>query len=447
MKAMFVDPPVQSAIQSRLGATGIPSSAYLAPILEEEGHEVKIVDTVTMGYDLEDVKAEIKRFDPELLGATSVTPTIYSTYEIAKIAKELNSDCITVVGGPHPTFAAKRIVEECPYIDVAVRGEGEETLKELVSTKELDDIKGITYRKGDRIVENKNRPFIQDLDSLPFPAYHLLPMDKYELGGFKYATMMTSRGCPFNCIFCSSSGICGKAWRGNSPDRVLEQIKLLVSEHGISEIEMLDDTFLFDNKRARNICDLIIEEGLDVSWSCSSRVDTITKPLAEKLKEAGCHTIYMGIESGSQKILNRLRKGVSIEQIKKAVKIVKEAGLDVFGSFVLGVPGETKRLMEKTVDFAKKLRLTFAQFTLLTPYPGTEAYEIAERDDLFLTKDWSQYTTLDPVMKISKMTAEEIKGFLTKAYLSFYLRPSYIWDSIKGRRFWGFLKALLNKKV
>ncbi|MEA1904867.1 MAG: radical SAM protein [Candidatus Hadarchaeota archaeon] len=441
MRALFIEPPVRSRLH-RFGVTGIPSTAYLAPVLEEEGYEVKIVDSPTLGYELSDVREEIKGFNPELVGITSTTPAIYDAYKVAKVAKELNPTCTTVIGGPHPTFTAKQTLKECLHLDIAVRGEGEETIREIAFSKDLESIEGITYRKNGKIVENESRPPIMDLDSLPFPAYHLLPMGKYKAGGSRYATMVTSRGCPFNCIFCSSSRICGKVWRGKSPQRVLEQIELLLNEYGVREIEMLDDTFTLNKNRARKICDLIIEEGLDVSWSCSSRVDTIDRSLAEKLKEAGCHTVYMGIESGTQKILDHLKKGISLGQIKKAVKVVKKAGLNPVGSFILGVPGETKKQMKGTIEFAKKLGLTLAQFTLLTPYPGTEVYEMARKNNLLLMKDWSKYTTLDPVMKVRGMTAKELKRTVFEAYLSFYLRFSYIWESIKGGRFWSFLKIL-----
>lgn len=441
MRALFVEPPVWSRLH-RFGVTGIPSTAYLAPVLEEEGHEVKIVDSPTLGYGLSDVREVIKGFNPELVGITSTTPAIYDAYKVAKVAKELNPSCTTVIGGPHPTFTAKQTLKECPHLDIAVRGEGEETIGEVASSKDIESIEGITYRKNSKILENENRPPIMDLDSLPFPAYHLLPMDRYKVGGLRYATMVTSRGCPFNCIFCSSSRICGKVWRGKSPRRVLEQMELLLNEYGIREIEMIDDTFTLNKNRARKICDLVIEKGLDISWSCSSRVDTIDKSLAEKLKEAGCHTVYMGIESGTKKTLDYLKKGISLGQIKKAVKMVKKAGLNPVGSFILGVPGETKKQMKGTVEFAKKLGLTLAQFTLLTPYPGTEAYEMAEKNNLLLTKDWSKYTTLNPVMKVPGMTAKELKRTIFEAYLNFYLRFSYIWELIKSGRFWTFLKIL-----
>ncbi|KXA99004.1 hypothetical protein AKJ42_03885, partial [candidate division MSBL1 archaeon SCGC-AAA261C02] len=327
MRSVLISPPAGSAIESRFGSVGIPAGAYLAPILEDEGHKVKIIDSSTMGYNLEDVKQELKEFSPEFVGISSLTTSIYQAYGVAKAAKELEPDCTTVIGGAHATSAAEEVLGECPHIDIAVRGEGEETLRELVSSKNLSSIKGITYREDGEIVENEDRKIIRDLDLLPFPAYHLLPMEKYKVGGIKYATMMTSRGCPFDCIFCSSSEICGKTWRAKSPERVLDQIRLLKEEYGRREIEFLDDTFTLDNERARKICDLLIEGGLDVSWSCSSRVDTIDNSLAEKLKEAGCHTVYMGIESGVQKILDKLKKGITLEQVKKAVRSVKEAGL------------------------------------------------------------------------------------------------------------------------
>lgn len=440
MKWLLIEPPTQSDIQASLGAIGIPSSAYLAPILEKEGEDVKIEDAPALDHNLEDVKRVIEDFDPDWVGISAMTTAIGIASRVAEVAKESDRNRKVIMGGAHPTLKPNQTLENSSAVDIVARGEGEETIRDLASSKKLSEIKGITYRENGDIIENEDRDPIMDLDSLPFPAYHLLPMERYEFDGIRYATMMTSRGCPFNCTFCASSRICGKTWRGKSPQRVLEQIKVLREDYNVKEIEILDDTFVLDSDRAGKICDLIIEEDLDITWSCSSRVDTLDRSLAEKLKEAGCHTIYMGIESGAQEVLDILKKGITLEQAKKAVNYAKEADINVLGSFILGIPGETREQMEKTIDFAKELGITLAQFTVFTPYPGTEAYENAKENGLLLTEDWSEYTTLNPVIEHGEMDPDEIKNIMRQAYIKFYLRPSFLWNAIKTGRLWSILK-------
>ncbi|KXA99703.1 hypothetical protein AKJ40_02580 [candidate division MSBL1 archaeon SCGC-AAA259M10] len=440
MRWLLVEPPVQSDIQASLGAVGIPSSAYLAPILERNNEEVRIEDAPALDHNLEDVADVIRDYDPDYVGISALTTDIEEAYRVAEAAKKSDQSRKVILGGAHPTLRPKETLEECSSVDIVARGEGEEIIDEISRFEDLSRIKGISYRENGNIIENQDREPIMDLDSLPFPAYHLLPMERYEFDGIRYATMITSRGCPFNCVFCASSRICGKKWRGKSPERVLEQMKALRYDYDVKEIEILDDTFVLDKNRATEICDLMVEEGLDITWSCSSRVDTMDSSLAEKLREAGCHTVYMGIESGVQEVLDRLKKGITIEQARDAVEAVKEADMNVVGSFILGVPGETKKQMEKTIDFAKELDITLAQFTLFTPYPGTESYVNAEENDLFLTKDWSDFSTLDPIIKNDEMSAEELKNFMRQAYIRFYLRPSYIWRAVKTGELWSLLK-------
>ena len=439
MNVCLVSPPYNSAVTSTLGSSSPPLGlAYLASVLRKE-HKVKIIDSATLNYTLEDLGRELKSFNPDIVGITSVTSSIYQAYAVAKVAKEVREDCTVVMGGPHVTFLPKETLEECRYVDVIVKGEGEETIQELTKAIEknapLDEVRGITFRKNGQIIDNEPRPFIKDIDSIPFPSRDLLPIDLYQFNGVKYATMITSRGCPFGCSFCSSSRLFGCRWRGRSPRNVLEEIRIIHDDYKIRDIELMDDTFTLNRKRAEEICDKIIKEGLDIAWSASSRVDTITRRLAEKMKRAGCWVLYLGIESGSQKILDSIGKRITLEQAKKAVKTVKEAGMQVLGSFILGFPEDTIQTIKQTINFAKKLNLDYAQFSILTPYPGTPIFDFALKNGLLLTKDWSKYTVIDPVMKLKNLTARQLKSLLQKAYLSFYLRPKVIWRWIKDRQF------------
>jgi len=451
MKVCLLSPPYRSAVKSVVGVSSPPLGlAYLASVLREK-HEVKIVDSNAFNYNMEDVRMELKKFYPDVVGITSTTPSVPQAYKVAKIAKQVRDDCLVVLGGPHVSFLPVQTLKECEYVDVVVKGEGEATIKELIEAierrKTLKDVKGITFRKGNRIVDNPARSFIRNIDEIPFPSRDLLPMDRYHAYGVRYATVITSRGCPFRCCFCVSSRLFGGCWRARSPENVLEEIKIIYDEYKTRNIEFMDDTFTLNQKRAEKICEGIIREGLDIAWGASSRVDTITRRLAEKMRKAGCWILFLGIESASQKILDWIGKKITIEQIRKAVKTIKRAGIEVLGSFIIGFPGETVNSVRQTISFAKKLDLDYAEFSILTPYPGTPIYEYAEKNDLLLTKDWSKYTALEPVMKIKNITAKQLKSLLQKAYVSFYLRPKIIWKWIKNKQFQyilNVLKAAIN---
>jgi radical SAM superfamily enzyme YgiQ (UPF0313 family) len=267
-------------------------------------------------------------------------------------------------------------------------------------------------------------------------------MDKYKAGKHHFVNIITSRGCPFSCIFCSSSELCGKIWRARSPENVIKELKKLKYEYDVSEVEFLDDTFTLNNRRAEKICDLMMKENLNLSWSASSRVNTITQGLADKMKKAGCHTIYLGIESGSQKILDLIQKGINLFQAERAVEIVRRANINALGSFIIGIPGETVKSIKKTIRFARTLNLNFVQFSICTPYPGTKLFKIAKAKGLLLTKDWSKYTIVDPVMKTPGISSKELRKWLMKAYLGFYLRPKFFLEQIRRKDLFFFKKAL-----
>jgi len=439
MKICLISPPYNSAVKSAIGTTSPPLGlAYLASVLRKN-HEVRIIDANILDYNFEDVRRELKSFYPDVVGITSVTPSAPQAFATAKIAKEVRKDCTVVMGGPHVTFLPEESLKECDYVDIIVRGEGEKTVEELMETIErggsLKKVKGITFRNGVEIVSTEPRPFIKNIDEIPFPSRDLLPIYKYRAYGVVYTTMLTSRGCPFGCSFCASSRLFGKFWRGRSAENVLEEMKLIYEKYKIKNIEFVDDTFTLNKKRVEEICDGMIKEGWDITWGASSRVDVITKKLAEKMKKAGCWILFLGIESGCQAILNEVGKRITLEQAKKAVKILKDAGIQVLGSFILGFPKETSQMIEKTINFAKKLKLDWAEFSILTPYPGTPVFDYAVKNDLLLTRNWNRFTAVDPIMKLKNVTEEQLKRLFRRAYLSFYLKPNVVWRWIKNRQF------------
>ncbi len=439
LRVLLVVPPNDNLLKKILGVGGPPLGiGYLGAYLKRGGHEVKLIDSLIEDYTYEVLKEKIKEFEPHIVGISVLTATVYKGYSLAQLVKEIDSNIKTVIGGPHVTFLPEETLRECPYLDFVVIGEGEETLLELTnelskSEPQLENVKGIAWRRSNgEIVTNPPRPLIEDLDSIPFPAYELLPMDKYRIGKkLRIGTMITSRGCPFGCIFCSSSELFGKRWRGRSPENVVDEMELLVKKYGINDIEMLDDTFTLNRPRAIKIAELIKKRHLNhISWSCSSRVDTFDVNLATALREAGCYRVYMGIESGSQKSLDTINKGITVEKAKSAVNIARTAGLEVIGSFIIGIPGETKKDIIETIKLARKLRIAYAQFTILTPYPGTSIFDYATKHNLLITKDWSNYGIVDSVMKVPNFTSKELTKYVRKAYISFYLNPHFWWEQI-----------------
>lgn len=419
-----------------LGVNGIPLGlAYLASVAREEGHEVAIFDFTAMNSDNESASSLLKSYDPDLVGISATTPSVLDAYEIARIAKGINENVFVMIGGPHSTFLPSNTLKNCPYIDAVVRGEGEETFRHCLKALEKSDFKpdslrgieGVSYRDSSgSFRHNPPRPLVRELDSIPIPAYDLIDWDLYRVGDLRYGIVMTSRGCPFNCIFCSSSLQFGKVWRAHSVRRVIEELRILREDFRIREIEFLDDTFTLNRKRARELCEEIRREGIDISWIASSRVNTFDKETAEVMRASGAHTVYFGIESGTQKVLDFIGKGISLSQVIDAVKIAVKSRLKAMGSFVIGFPIETKEDIKRTIDFSKKLNLDYAQFTVATPYPGTKLWEFALRNKLLLTLNWRLYTTVNVVMRSFHLTADQIQSFLLKAYLAFYLRPKYL---------------------
>ncbi|MEM4723570.1 MAG: radical SAM protein, partial [Candidatus Hadarchaeum sp.] len=271
MRVLLISPPTESAITKVMGTTGPPLGlAYLASMIRGD-HDVKIVDAVAEGYDLENLGRIIRSYDPELIGLTATTSMMPDAYETVKVAKKINENVKIVLGGPHVTFLPEVTMQECPQVDFIVRGEGEHTFKELVDSlekkKDLKDILGLSFQHNGRVINNPPRGPVENVDDIPMPAYDLLPMKKYRAGKIEFGTVITSRGCPFNCIFCSSSLQFGKKWRGHSVARTLEELSVLRREYGKREIEFLDDTFTLQRSRAIALADEIRKEGLDITWT------------------------------------------------------------------------------------------------------------------------------------------------------------------------------------
>lgn len=437
MKILLMNPPWSLKEQYasglfKVGAVVAPLGlAYIAAVLEREGYTVEILDCIANLIELETLKKEIARIKPDIVGITCLTPMSARSVDAAKAVRDTHN-CTIVMGGPHVSILPEEVLN---VADVAVMGEGEQTMLEIVkcieSNGELNSIKGISFKDGDKVIITDPRPYA-NLDSIPLPARHLLPMSKYHPTPANYTklpcvTMITTRGCPFGCIYCSKSA-CGKIVRYRSPDNVIHEVEYLIKEFNAREILFWDDVFTLNKKRAEQICDLMIEKNINIPWTCESRVDCVTENLLTKMKKAGCWQIGYGVESGDPDILKKIKKGITLEEVQRAFKWTREAGIHVRAYFMIGLPGETKGQILHTIEMAKKLDPDIAQFCITTPYPGTELFEMAKNEGSLKSVDWSNYTLIpdNPIYVTQSLTAGDLKFLLKKAYRNFYIRPSYI---------------------
>ena len=410
--------------------------AYLAAVLEQNNFDVTIIDCPACRMDHKKLKEELSSMQPALVGIASMTPTVPSALESARVAKEACPDTKVVMGGPHATFADTAILTEEPAVDVIVRGEGEETLLELAQNlpelRNLSKIRGITFKHDGEIVKTPNRPFIQNLDALPHPSYKSLPIERYRICGKKFLPLMSSRGCPFQCSFCVASQMFGAKFRARSPKNVVDEMEWLISTYGAEGISFHDDALTLDKKRIFDICDEIISRKLKIAWGCQTRVDQVSKEVLAKMRRAGCNEVSFGVESGCQRILDAVKKKVSIEQSARAVRIAKEEGLFVAVSTIIGYPGETRESLKQTLDFIHTLEPDDVWLCLATPYPGTELRALIERMGWKMVTDWTLYNTMNPIFENPDLPSEEISRMRKQFYDKFYSPRYVLRQMVKG---------------
>jgi magnesium-protoporphyrin IX monomethyl ester (oxidative) cyclase len=428
--------------------------AYIAAVLEKHGYKVKIIDSPTLEIDEDKWVREVKAFSPDIVGMSLLTPLAPRGYRAAKLLKRELPDTIIIAGGPHPTFLYREALDN--GFDIVVRGEGELTTLELVKTIEekgldpeaLKRVRGIAFKSRESIVVTPPRPLVRNLDELPWPARHLLPMDKYTLFGkpIRVAHVMASRGCPYGCIYCSTSYFWGRMVRFRSARDVAAEIEYLVDKYKAKYIVFSDDELTINRVFVRELLKEMKERGLDTPFACGARVDHVDKKLMELLFRNNCRTIYFGVESASQETLDRIGKRIRLEQITKVFqwkKEIKEGS--IVASFILGFPWETIDDMKKTVEFAVRLDPDYAQFTVLTPYPGTPLFEYAKRHRLIEDWNWEHYTTLRPVMRGFNFTVKQLEEMIKYAYRRFYLRLSFALRELRRGRLGGLAGILARE--
>jgi anaerobic magnesium-protoporphyrin IX monomethyl ester cyclase len=408
MKALLINPPQIFYPGSEPPAGNLPLGLlYIAAVLDKAGYKAEILDAfitdfsfrkigdiIEVGMPYGRIMEEIRRRKPDIVGVTNpFTCQVENAIRVADIVKEIDPNILTVVGGPHVTAVPVEFVDEAKNVDIAVIGEGEHTMLDIArffeGYKKISDVQGIAYRKDGTVVMNSPRPFIKDLDELPYPAYHLVEMEQYldpekiEYRSFKDRAipMITSRGCPFNCSFCSVHLHMGKMFRAHSVNYIVDHIEHVVNKYRVKTIYFEDDNLTLDLKRFEAICDKIIEKDITFNWETPNgvRPDYLTLSLLKKMKKTGCQSVFFGIESGDQFVLdNIVDKSLKLEDVTKVAKMCKEIGLKTGAFYIIGFPGEKKENMVKTVELALRLKREFdvgMHLFFATPSYGTRLYK------------------------------------------------------------------------
>jgi len=415
---------------------------YLAAVLEKNQYQIDVIDCQAIKLSYDGFESEISKRQPDMVGVTSTTLTYKSALHIAKIAKEVYPNCLTVLGGCHATFWDDKALQECPYLDVVVRKEGENTLLELVGRlkvgKAFHDVLGVTCRKGKEIIRNPDRPYIEDLDSLPFPAHHLWPLERLQKYGKVIFPLMTSRGCTFWCNFCSAVRMFGRRYRMRSPNNVVDELEFLHNTYGADQFTFYDDTFTVDQSRVQKICREIRNRKLRITWDCGTRVDMVTKDLLQKMRKAGCIAVWLGVESGSQRVVDAMGKGFTPEKTKKTFKLAKEAGIMTIASVILGFPGETPETAWETIKLVEEINPDDIGYYVATPYPGTPMADYVKKMGWLKVTDFDKYDTATPIFELPTLSMKELREIREQAFQRFYLRPTYVLHMFAKGGMYGF---------
>ncbi|MFH1478216.1 MAG: radical SAM protein [Candidatus Omnitrophota bacterium] len=447
MNILLVNPPFilsENSPYSKTGAILPPLGLlYIASYLKYSNPEMEInvLDSPAYKIGLEGFKKKLSYFNPDIVGISIYTTTFSMSLKTAESVKEMFPKAIVVAGGPHASI----LPEEClssSWIDVVVIGEGERSFTELaqcVSRKDdLDKVVNIVYKKDGRIIHTRLDSANVDMDALPLPARDLVDMRLYHpaQGTYRWlpaTNMITSRGCPFRCSFCSKI-IFGSFYRTQSCKKTVKEIESLIRDYGIREIIFNDDVFTMDRKMTVSLCDMLVERDLDLTWSCSTRVNLVDKDILGKMREAGCISIGYGIESGDKDILKKIDKGSSLENAKKVIAWTKGSGIETRAFYILGFPGETMETIEKTIDASLELDADFVIYNFAIPLPGTELYEESRKNGVLLYDGVELYDRTDgahPLIRLQDVPSETLSRLYNSAYRRYYIRPHYILNQFR----------------
>jgi anaerobic magnesium-protoporphyrin IX monomethyl ester cyclase len=427
--------------------------ACLAAYLEMRGLQPKVIDSKLEGLDFAAALSRVKDENPDIVGLTALTPEILDAAKLAAQIKSELPQCLIVIGGPHATCTPVQTLEEFPCFDFVVRGEGEITLYELIlalrGKKELKEVEGLVFRDHETIQQNEIRPFIQNLDELPPPAWHLFPKATIY-------PVMPSRGCRFHCNFCAR--VMGNSLRVKSPQNMVREMETVYNLYHPEEFHFHDEAFTGNMEATHQFLDLLIASGLSkkIRWRAETRVDLVDYELLKKMKQAGCCWVGFGVESGNQAILKATKKGITLDQAEKAVAWAKKAGLMTGSYFILGHPYETKETIKETLDFAAKLNTSTVAFGIMVPYPGTEIASMVEGHEgnyRLLSSRWSDYgKQVGDALELTNISRRTLERLQLLGYIKFYLsHPSFsklrlLWSIVGYRGLIGYLANFVKRK-
>lgn len=453
MRVLLVAPPWLDIYgdfkaAAKVGCVSHPLGlAYLGGAILASGHDCRIVDMESEGLTEDDLDHIIREYEPNLIGLSATTPVFQNAKVLAGRIKERCPDIPIAIGGVHSTVVGRQVLEECPAFDFQVVGEAEESIgsicKAVMNGGDLSGVPGVLHRQNGDIIENPRAPFLKDLDAIPMPARHLLKADLYQhslpgKGFVRYANLFTSRGCPFQCVFCSQHTMHGRRMRFHSIGRVIEELKDITENLGVQHVIVMDETLTLRRDHTLELCQAIRDHKLDFTWEGWTHASCIDEELLREMKSAGLIRLSFGIESGDPEILRRIKKGITLDQVRRAYEISARVGIETRGSAMLGHPGETRETAWRTIKFLRSIKECQQVFlNVACPYPGTELYECAAggTDGMrLLTTDYSKYKRYgDPVIAVNDLEPKDLQRLQTLGLLYFYLTPRRIWYNIFQR--------------
>lgn len=459
-KILFIYPPspvmnredrCQQPVKDLLVIPPLPPMdlMYMAAVAENVGLEAKIVDYSLIDNALEKFKSDLREFQPDYLVLNAASTTLQNDLSILDTAKEILPNLITIAKGAHFLTSNTDVLYKCKPLDLIMVGEVEETLKEILKEKPYETIKGLCYRDGFAAKYTGKRPFIEKLDKLPFPARHLVDNNLFRRpdNNKVQAIIKVSRGCPHHCFFCLATPVSGAKVRMRSVENVVDEIRECVQKYGIKNFLFWSDIFNQDREWTLDLCEAIIESGLDITWSANTRADTADEEMAELMYESGCRLVSIGVESGSQYILDKIGKKITIDDIMNTVKIFKAAKIKIYNYFVIGLPWDTEDTIEETIEFAICLNSDFISFYTATPLPGTRFFKFAVENGLLKAENSFENAYYEPVINTLALSKERIFELHKSAIKRYYLRPRYILKAISNIRSFAEVKNYFKAGV
>jgi anaerobic magnesium-protoporphyrin IX monomethyl ester cyclase len=445
LKVAFVIPP--SSLKERYGDLMEAGAVYpsmgigfIAAVTESDGHSVIVIDAEAEQIGYQDIQDRLDNFNPDIIGFQTFCANVSRCRKVAENAKQANASVTIVFGGVQATLFPEQQLTDS-LVDYVVVGEGEIPFSGLVNALEknltISSVPGLAYKDADNlIVYTTKAPLINNLDELPFPALHLFPMNKYhssaQLRGTNTLHLFTSRGCPFNCSYCSGDLVFGKTFRYRSAQKVVEDIQYMMKHFGVDGVQFYDETFTVNRSRVFELCDAIIASGIDIPWACFTRVDLVDEIILSKMRDAGCYQIFFGVETGVERLLELIRKGTTLDQARNAFRLCRKLGIETLASFMLTLPTETVEDTETSIRFGLELDPDYVYWLTFVPYPGNDLADLAKKTGAIIKTDPSTYNVFNEIVYLPEgRTEAEIRRTIARAYRRFYLRPRYIFRQVR----------------